>query len=161
MRIRRMVVAITALASAGACSEDAPPYVSPIPFDTAAVTVRQGGASARLLVEVARTGEQKALGLGIRPALDPESGMIFPYDSVQAPTDAYWMWRMHFPLDIAFLDSAGAIVRILPAEPCTALYVEGCERFEPGAPYWGVLETNRGWFADKGFAEGAVVTVED
>ena len=135
MRIRRMLGLITPLVIASACQEEAPPFVSPIPFDTAAVTVRTGDATARLLVEVARTPEQKALGLGIRPSLDQGSGMIFPYDTEQPGDAAYWMWRMHVPLDIAFLDSAGVVLHIVAAEPCTAVYVEGCPSYPPGVPY--------------------------
>jgi uncharacterized membrane protein (UPF0127 family) len=161
MRIRRTLLLITSLVSASGCEDGAPPFVSPIPFDTASVTVAAGGSSARLLVEVARTPEQKALGLGIRPSLDEGSGMIFPYDTEQPGDAAYWMWRMHVPLDIAFLDSAGVVLRILAAEPCTAVYVEGCPSYAPGVPYWSVLEANQGWFAENGMGEGAVVTLEE
>ena len=116
MRIRGIAGAFAALLLLTACQkpeecqEAAPAFVFPLAIDTATATVRSGDASASLLVEVARSREQKEIGLGLRPSLDPCSGMIFPYDSVQSPEAGYWMWRMRIPIDMAFLDSAGTVV---------------------------------------------------
>jgi len=167
MRLRRLIPGITAAALLlGSCArerdEAEAPFVFPIPIDTGSVTVQAGATSERLLVEIARTDEQKRLGLGLRPSLDPGSGMIFPYDSVQPGEEGYWMRRMRIPIDIAFVDSAGAIIEVFPNVPiCEAVYREGCPSYAPEAPYWSVLETNQGWFAEHGFGPGAVVTLED
>jgi uncharacterized membrane protein (UPF0127 family) len=168
MRIRPVVLAITAVLASGCREEEAAPFVFPLPIDTAAVTVQGGGASASLLVEVARDAEQRSIGLGLRPALDPESGMIFLFDGEQAGDNGFWMWRMHIPIDMAFLDSAGVVIHLFEnLEPCAdadgnmPVYPQACVSYDPGVPYWSVLETNQGWFAENGFGEGAVVTLEE
>ena len=163
MRATATVVAgVAGLVAAAACGrEQAPAWESPVAFDTASATVRTDGATTELLVEVARTPEQRSFGLSLRPGLDEESGMVFVYDSVQPPDAGYWMWRTRMPLDIAFLDSAGTIVRILEMEPCTAVYLQGCPTYEPGVPYWSALEVNRGWFEEKGAGEGSVVRIDE
>ena len=156
--LRTAAVFALSLAATACGSEAAPPWVSPIAFDTMTVTIHtEGRVSVRLLVEVARTPEQRALGLGLRPMLDPESGMIFLYNSGQPDSAGFWMWRTRVPLDIAFMDSTGTMLRILEMEPCTAIYLQGCPTYEPGVPYWWALEVNRGWFEEKGVVEGSVV----
>ena len=155
----RAAVALVLPLASGACgNEAAPPWVSPIAFDTTSVTIRtEATAPVRLLVEVARTAEQRALGLGLRPMLDPESGMIFLYDSIQPGDAGFWMWRTRIPLDIAFIDSTGAVLRIFEMEPCTAVYLRGCPTYEPGVPYWSALEVNSGWFEANDVVEGLLV----
>jgi uncharacterized membrane protein (UPF0127 family) len=161
-RIRGIPGVFTALLLLAACrEEEPPPFVALFPYDTAYVTVRGDGASARLLVEIAETQEKKELGLGLRPSLDRGSGLLFPYDSAQPETAGYYMWRMRIPIDLAYLDSAGTVVRLFSLEePCDAIYRQACPVTVPGVPYWSVLETNLGWFAENGLGEGAVVTVE-
>jgi uncharacterized membrane protein (UPF0127 family) len=113
-----------------------------------------------LLVEVAATTPQQSFGLMERPSLDPSSGMVFQFDSVQAPDAGFWMYRTRMPLDIAFIDSAGTVVSILQMEPCEFDIVpSGCRTYRPGAEYWSTLEVNRGWFEQNGIAVGARVRV--
>ena len=158
---------LLALASLGAlaagCGEEPPPPAEPaVAFDTATAWIRGGTDSTSLLVEVARTDAQHSYGLMARPSLDPNSGMIFLYDTVQADTtDGFWMFRTRMPLDIAFMDSTGVIVRILPMEPCQSeLYATSCPTYAPRVPYRDALEVNRGWFTRHGIAEGAVVRLD-
>ena len=156
--LRAAAILVLSLVSTTCGSDAAPPWASPIPFDTTTVTTRTDGHGfVDLLVEVARTPEQRALGLGLRPMLDPESGMVFLYDAIQPGSAGFWMWRTRIPLDIAFVDSAGTVLRILQMEPCTAVYLQGCPTYEPGVPYWWALEVNRSWFKEKGVVEGSVV----
>ena len=156
--LRTAVALVLSLASSACGNEAATPWVSPIAFDTMSVTIHtEGTAPVRLLAEVARTAEQRALGLGLRPMLDPESGMIFLYDSIQPGDAGFWMWRTRIPLDIAFMDGAGAVLRVFEMQPCTAVYVRGCPTYEPGVPYWSALEVNSGWFEARGVAEGSLV----
>ena len=136
------------------------PWASPVAFDTADVWVVQDGDSSHLVVELAESEQQKQFGLSRRPALDPESGMLFLFDSVRAPTEGFWMWQTRIPLDIAFVDSTGVVRAVLSMEPCTATYAEACTPYEPGVAYHSALETNEGWFARKGYGPGARVRVE-
>ncbi len=154
------MAALLALSFA-ACKEAEPPYVSPVTWDTAQVVIAGAADTARLLVEISDTEARKSYGLMARPSLNPESGMLFTYDSAQAGDRAFWMFRTKMPLDIAFIDSAGAIGRILEMVPCESeLYAEACPRYEPSVPYWSALEVNQGWFGRHGIAEGDTVRVE-
>ena len=109
MKIPRILVTVVGSVLCAACAEQEAPWAPPVAFDTARVMIRGGPDSVGLLVEVSRTAAQQSFGLMSRPSLDPESGMIFLYDSAQAGSSGYWMFRTKMPLDIAFMDSAGAI----------------------------------------------------
>ena len=60
-------------------------------------------------VEVARTPEAQAKGLGGRPSLEKGTGMLFPYD--KPDYRIFWMNGMLMPLDILWV-RAGRIVAI-------------------------------------------------
>lgn len=146
-----------------ACGSDGPegPWVSPIPFDTARVTVVSGADSFPLVVEVAESDEERQFGLSRRPSLDPGSGMIFVFDSLRTPDQGFWMWRTVIPLDIAFVDSAGVIGSIVSMEPCAdAMYAQACPTYPAGVPYLQALEVNQGWFEEHGVEVGDRVVVE-
>lgn len=156
----RSVWAVVVLAVLSGCGEPEVAWRSPIEFDTARVSVVGDGDTSRLLVEVARTDEQRGFGLMIRPELDPASGMLFVYDSVQSDSSGFWMWRTRVPLDIAYIDSAGRIVSIRQMAPCESPYARDCPQYGPGAPYQSALEVNQGWFQERGFGAGDRVVVD-
>ena len=149
-----------ALATLGACA--APAAVSPadVPFDSAAVWLRQGADSTRAVVEVAASRAQHEVGLAGRTSLDPDAGMLFLFDPPRPPDEGFWMWRTPIPLDIAFIDANGAILRILEMEPCTAPSQDDCPGYFAEAPYAAALEMSRGWFARNGIRVGAAVRVD-
>jgi len=152
-----------ALAVSAACDGDSPEaeWTSPVTFDTTQALVHGDGEPVRLLVEVASTDRQRQFGLMMRDALDRDSGMIFLFDEERPGEAGFWMWRTRMPLDIAFLDAEGVIVRILQMDPCPSLqYAQACPTYPPGVPYHSALEVNQGWFAAHGFAEGARVELE-
>ena len=151
--------ALLAAALAG-CADEPRPELQRIAFDSDAAWVRGETDSTRLVIEIARTDPQLRFGMMARRSLDPNSGMLFVFDSVRADTAGFWMWRTLIPLDIAFLDSAGVVRSIRQMEPCGALYVEGCPSYAPGVPYWSALEVNHGWFAEHGYGVGTVVRVD-
>ena len=154
----RILVIVLASVMCAACSEQEAPGDLPVAFDTARVMIRGAPEPVGLLVEVSRTAAQRSFGLMSRPILDPESGMIFLYDSVQSGSSGYWMFRTKMPLDIAFMDSAGAIGKVLSMEPCESeLYAAACPTYAPGVDYWSALEVNRGWFAEHNVGEGDTV----
>ena len=158
MQIARNLLTVLASVLCAACAEQETPWAPPLAFDTARVMIRGGPDSTGLLVEVSRTAAQRSFGLMSRPSLDPESGMIFLYDSPQAGSSGYWMFRTKMPLDIAFMDSAGVIGRVLSMEPCESeLYAAACPTYAAGVDYWSALEVNRGWFAEHGVGEGDTV----
>jgi uncharacterized protein len=163
---RRTVPALVLLCvGAAACERPADdvgdmPYLPLVSFDTASAAIITGTDTLRLSVELAASEDQRAYGLMERSELPADAGMIFLYTSEQPADAGFWMYRTRIPLDIAFLDEAGTIVRILPMEPCPAPDPRGCRSYPPGVPYFSALEVNRGYFARHGVTAGNRVIVE-
>lgn len=107
---------------------------------TATISTRAGTRVA-LQVEVARTRAERQRGLMNRRSLAAKAGMIFVY-----PEDVrggFWMKRTLIPLDIAFYDARGKILRILTMQPCRS---DPCRIYEPNVSYRAALEVNAGSF---------------
>lgn len=99
------------------------------------------------MVEVARTPEEQATGLMNRPLLDPDKGMIFPYQPAQDV--AFWMKNTLIPLDMIFIRPDGTIARI--EENAVPLSLEPVPSLEPVA---AVLEIDGGRSAELGIKAG-------
>lgn len=95
---------------------------------------------------VARTDEQRALGLMHRVELGPDEGMLFMCD--EPALQNFWMKDTPVALSIAFLEEDGTIVHLDDLEPLS-LESCSCER-----PVRYVLEVPRGWFAERGIRAG-------
>lgn len=132
-----------------ACGRDPESEPGPVPlmtFDTARVRLVSGTDTIPLLVELARTPEQKTMGLMERSHLTDSAGMLFIYDTTQPATSGFWMFRTRIPLDIAFADSTGVIRAIRNMVPCATATAGNCPTYEPGVPYRVALEVASGWF---------------
>lgn len=93
-----------------------------------------------------------------RPALPPDSGMLFIYD--HEAQEAYWMFHTLIPLSIAWIDRSGTIVDIqdMPRLRDPFDRVDAAQHvYAPAAPYWYALEVNQGWFSDHGVSVGQQV----
>ena len=115
------------------------------PFPTATVDV--DGHS--VWVELATDPELRARGLMHRDSLSADAGMLFIYPDER--TRSFWMKNTRIPLDIAFADSSGKIVRItdmkpFSTDPTPSLY-----------PARYALEMNVGWFEAHDVETGAVI----
>jgi hypothetical protein len=99
---------------------------------------------------VARTAEQRALGLMHRVEMAPNEGMLFVCD--ECAVQKFWMKDTPVALSIAFLEEDGTIVHIEDMAP-NSLESHSCEH-----PVRYVLEVPRGWFAERGIGRGARVT---
>lgn len=128
-------------------------------FDRQLVPIVTGTDTVVVKAEVARTPEQRAMGLMERPSLAADSGMLFLYDMDQPDNSGFWMFRTRIPLDIAFADSAGTIRAILTMQPCQATLAAGCPSYNPNVPYRYALETNAGFFARRKVAVGSRMLV--
>jgi uncharacterized membrane protein (UPF0127 family) len=95
---------------------------------------------------VARTPEQRALGLMHRTELDPNEGMLFVCD--EHAVQRFWMKDTPVPLSIAFLDDDGTILHVDDLDPHS---LEGCSSRQP-VRY--VLEMPQGWFRERGIGPG-------
>lgn len=103
-----------------------------------------------LTVEVADTPGEQAMGLMNREFLSPDRGMIFVFEE---PKQAFfWMKNTSIPLDVAFLDSEGVILEILPLVPFEETRVASKSDKVAYA-----IETNRDWFASRGLKPGVKV----
>lgn len=143
-------------------SEAATDISSPLlTFDTARVRLVSKTDTISLLVELARTANQKTMGLMERLNLSDSAGMLFMYDATQPATAGFWMFRTKIPLDIAFLDSAGVIRSIRQMEPCQTATAGQCPTYTPDVPYRAALEVNAGFFAKRSVVVGDRVLLAD
>lgn len=107
---------------------------------TATITTRTG-AKVVVQVEIADTSAERQKGLMNRRSLAPRAGMVFRY--AQDTTGGFWMKNTPIPLDIAFYDRRGRILRILTMTPCRR---DPCRIYAPGVAYRSALEVNAGSF---------------
>lgn len=114
--------------------------------------IRTGDGTIRLDLEIAETPAQRALGLMHRRSLAERAGMAFLFETKS--TGGFYMKDTLIPLSIAFMDSKGAILRILDMDPCEE---EPCKVYYPHVTYTSALEVNQGAFLEWGVSEGDVV----
>ena len=145
MRIALLAVVLalpaTALAGAG------------VERGTATITTRDG-ATVTLRVELARTAAARQQGLMNRRSLGAKAGMAFLYPESQR--GGFWMKNTLIPLDIAFADARGRILRILTMQPCRR---DPCRIYDPGVAYRTALEVNAGSFRRWGIKAGDVLRI--
>ena len=109
-------------------------------------TVSLSAGMHNIRAEVARTPQQRQMGLMFRQAMAAHEGMLFAFE-VPA-RQCFWMKNTPLPLSIAFVADDGHIVNIADMQPqsveshCSAEAV----RF--------ALEMNQGWFAKRGIKPG-------
>jgi uncharacterized membrane protein (UPF0127 family) len=120
---------------------------------TATITTRPG-APVVLRVEIARTRAERQVGLMNRRSLPAKAGMVFLYP--EAHRGGYWMKDTLIPLDIAFYDGRGKILRIMTMQPCRR---DPCRVYDPGVAYRAALEVNAGSFRRWQVRAGDRITV--
>lgn len=123
---------------------------SPAGLEQIALTIRSDEGVHGFVVEVARTPEEQAMGLMHRRSLEPNRGMIFPYDPPQPAS--FWMKNTLIPLDLIFIRSDGTIARI--ADNAEPMSLEPIPSLEPVA---AVLEIPGGRAAELGIEPGDTV----
>lgn len=104
----------------------------------------------RLVVEIADTPGEQALGLMNRDSLPTDRGMIFVFGEPKKA--AFWMKNTSLPLDVAFLDASGVILEIYPLVPFEERPVESKSDKVAYA-----IETNRDWFSSRDLKPGVKV----
>lgn len=100
-------------------------------------------------VEVAKTPEERAIGLMGRKHLNKDGGMLFIFGTEDYY--GFWMKDTLIPLSISFIDKEGRIVKITEMKPLS-LTSHG-----PPKPVLYALEMNKGWFSANGIKAGDVV----
>jgi uncharacterized membrane protein (UPF0127 family) len=160
-----VVTGLLAVGGAGCGSEEAPPAETgpetvaetqperPA-FALGEIVIQTGGEPVQARVEIAETDEQRQFGLMFRHELERIGGMVFLFP--EKTEGGFWMKNTFIPLSIAFFDERGRILRILDMEPCPG---DPCPVFDPGVPYHGALEVERGMFERWGIESGDRIRV--
>jgi uncharacterized membrane protein (UPF0127 family) len=80
--------------------------------------------------------------------------MVFLYP--EPHRGSFWMKDTLIPLDIAFADARGRILRIFTMQPCRR---DPCRIYDPGVAYRSALEVNAGSFRRWGVHTGDRIAV--
>jgi hypothetical protein len=108
-----------------------------------------------ILLEIAQTPRQQAIGLMFRDDLPDNRGMLFPFNPPR-PVN-FWMRNVQFPLDMIFLRN-GEVRAIAPnVPPCTTTT---CPTYGPDDVIDQVIEIKGGRAAAMGISVGDTVTIQ-
>jgi len=95
----------------------------------------------RIVAEVAKSPNDRAIGLMGRKSLAENHGMLFVFE--RAGTQCFWMKNTFVPLSIAFLRDDGTITNIADMQPLST------QSHCSSEPVKLALEVNQGWFAKR------------
>lgn len=137
---RTLAAALLGLASA-AIAQDAAQRLPTVPLTAGFHLIN---------AEMARTPEQRAIGLMHRPSMPANDGMLFVFE--QPGQQCFWMKNTLLPLSIAFLADDGSIVNIEDMKP------QSLDSHCSAKPVRFALEMNQGWFAKRAIKPGAKIT---
>lgn len=142
----RTAVLSLMLAAAAACPAVA--QNAGQPQNLATVTLNAG--MHNIVAMVAKTSEQREIGLMFRKEMAAHEGMIFVFE--KPATQCFWMRNTLIPLSAAFVADDGSIVNIEDMKPLSE--ASHCST----KPVRYVLEMNQGWFAKRGLKAGAKIS---
>jgi uncharacterized membrane protein (UPF0127 family) len=124
-------VALVLLLALVACGGD-----EPAPDDG---RVRGTLDGVRLVLEVADTPDERAVGLMRRASVPPGTGMVFLYD--EPTTGRFYMYAVPIPLRAVFVRE-GRVVFDVVMPPCEKGLAPGdCPTYGPDEPFDTVVET--------------------
>ena len=109
----------------------------------------------KIEVELAKTNEQKILGLGQRTSLPLDRGMLFVYSQYLIP--AYWMKDMKFPIDIIWIKDDMVVGYEKNLQPATDNL--NLPTYQPKTFINYVLEVKAGWVDQFGVKIGDGVEI--
>lgn len=133
---RRLLLSGLAVAFAWTLAGDAAAQ-SPVQFGRSKVVVTTAQGPETFTVEVARSVDQRSLGLMNRPTLAPDRGMLFDFEQVQPVS--MWMKNTLISLDMIFIAADGRIVNIAENTKPQSLAT-----INSAGPVLGVLEVAGG-----------------
>ena len=118
--------------------------------DTALRSAQLRIGTHKLRVEVAENDAQRSRGLMHREKMPRDQGMLFIFE--EPAYQAMWMKNTLIPLSVAFVDREGVILNIRDMQPQTL------DTHMSAGPALYAIETNKGWFAERGIKEGVKVS---
>lgn len=96
-----------------------------------------------ITVEVARTAEERGVGLSGRDSLAEDRGMLFDLEETRVPS--FWMKDTNFPLDMIWIAEDKRVVEITAdVQPQPGAPDSELRRYSPEEPVRYVLEVNGG-----------------
>jgi len=104
----------------------------------------------KIKVELAKTTAEKEAGLMFRKSINPDSGMLFIFDSKKPLS--FWGMNTYIPLDIAFIED-DKIIDIKKIVPLSTKQVK-CE-----IPCNRVIEVSSNFFENNGIKTGSSIRV--
>lgn len=126
---------------------------SPVRISRIGTFKNENGPIASILLEVSDTPESRRRGLMGRKDLPAVCGMLFEGLSGGG---YFWMKGCHIPLDIAFMDKDGIIVKI-----CTMEVDDGKEHHEYDENAVSAVEVKKGFFKKHGIVDGFKLVTRD
>ena len=109
-------------------------------------------------LEVASDAASRTLGLGGRPALADDSGMLFVFP--REGFHSFWMKDVSFPLDLLYIARDGTIMDIQRMEPEPGVPNADLTIYEPPVEVLLAIEINAGLAQRHGIEAGMAVSFE-
>jgi uncharacterized membrane protein (UPF0127 family) len=107
----------------------------------------------RVLLEVAVSDQERALGLMFRDVLPPGRGMLFLFASEERWS--FWMKNTFITLDMVWLDGRGVVVDVRASVPPCRF--DPCLSYLPAKAARAVVEFNAGYAAAHGIKPGVTL----
>jgi uncharacterized membrane protein (UPF0127 family) len=108
-------------------------------------------AGQTIFVEVADTDPSRSLGLMFRHRIEPDSGMLFIFESCEERS--FWMKNTYVPISIAYADRAGKIINIEQMKP------KSLDQVYSKGPAMYALEMEDGWFKRNNIGIGDIISI--
>jgi len=129
-------------------------YLAAFRADARFLKIISSQGTHKLKVEIARTVEERQVGLMGRKELPNGTGMLFVYEE-ENPKPVIWTRWMLIPIDIVFIGEDLRINYIKSdVEPCTARFDRGCNRYGSPIESIYVLELPGGFTMRYGIDQG-------
>jgi uncharacterized membrane protein (UPF0127 family) len=116
------------------------------------IKVSSGERITILTVQIADTQEKRDKGLMFVGQLPENEGMLFVFSG--KTNVGFWMKNTLIPLSIAFLDSDGKILDMVPCKE------DECPTYDPVLSYHYAIEVNLGWFEKNQIKVGDFVKLD-
>ncbi len=136
--VAALVLLATTACSGGSVGADSTPTAAPSPAASQDVRLRATLGGVALLLEVADTEAERAVGLMDRTSVPAGTGMVFTYDGLS--TERYYMFHVPVPLKAVFIRD-GTVVSAVDMVPCGLEDPYACPTYGADGPYDTVVET--------------------